>query len=296
MRSGSTLLRLTLDKLPNVVGLPETYFFEFAAQTVCDWQEPRARQQVAESWVNYFTIQRFPIDHASLQARIAAEAASWRDLLGLTVAAYTAYKYGDTSPAELTWCEKSPPHIFYEQHILSMYPQARLLYLVRDPRAVIASLKSCHWSTANIVTNAKVWCNGVRQMREDDQRLIVRYEDLVEAPMDTLRHIAAFLGTSVPGDLLEQETHDAVEQRKAKSQASLEQISTRHRDKWKELLSVPDREGQIVERLCQEEMKRFGYEEVYMQESRDLRYHVSYATKYAAYLTEALLKRTGLMQ
>ena len=41
-------------------------------------------------------------------------------------------------------CEQTPKNIFYAEKLLDLYPNARIIHIVRDPRAVLASQK-CRW-------------------------------------------------------------------------------------------------------------------------------------------------------
>jgi hypothetical protein len=98
-----------------------------------------------------------------------------------------------------TWLlEKTPIHIFNASNIFKIFPTARCICLLRDGREVVASMvKRSH----SVVTATERWCNTSREIlllrsKYPNQTILVRYEDLLENPADTLERIASFLAIS----------------------------------------------------------------------------------------------------
>jgi hypothetical protein len=101
--------------------------------------------------------------------------------------------------------EKTPGHYRYHAVIKRLYPDARFLQLVRDPRAVVASLLAASktswgkWAPKNAKSAALVWRDAMeichRQLpRYGEDAMAVRYEDLLAEPEKTLAPIWQWLG------------------------------------------------------------------------------------------------------
>lgn len=270
-RSGSTVLRLHLNQFEGVVALPETHFFVFMAQHHrLEVENPAQRGEIADRWVRFHRIRKMPFDKEALRLRIVRDARTWKDVFLFTLEAYRAQEAPDI--AEPLWVEKSPPHIFHQSAIRAMFPEARTIFLVRDPRAVIGSLKTMPWSTSNTYTLARSWRKATRLITTGEGRITVRYEDLVREPEATFATLSAFLG--VPGTYSPLERpKDKVEEGNAFSGNAFKPLSTALIDKWREQLSTTDSDLPIIQQVCGKEMRRMDYE--LADTSRDKNFRVN---------------------
>ena len=104
--------------------------------------------------------------------------------------------------------EKTPDHALYLAEIIEMLPASRIIHVIRDPRDVVASLIAAArgwaseslWAPRSAREGAKLWMKSVNTVRKtikhtrSKQLLEVRYEDLYDSPVPTLRGIAEFVG------------------------------------------------------------------------------------------------------
>ena len=267
-RSGSTLLRLTLGKIPRIVSLPESFFWRFREDfRSIDLGQAADRERVARAWVTFHRIRKWSVDHDRLRAEIEEHGTTWRRIFELSIARYVEDTVPDAAP-DFIWCEKSPPHVFRRDAIRADYPDARFLHLVRDPRDVAASMKTCPWATANVYVAARVWRQAARAVTASDDTLRVSYERLVADPPSELRRICEFLGLTFDAKWFEAPTSDAVEVRNVRSGASLTPISAKYAGIWRERLSKPDRDVEVIQHVCRDAMREFGYD--LAKERRDL--------------------------
>ena len=102
------------------------------------------------------------------------------------------------------WVEKTPKHLRIVPNLLSeLGPRVRVICVVRDPRAVLAS-QARRWERGRTAQSmrhfARRWAMGdvlTRAFqRQHGQFLAVRYEDLVEAPEKVMRDVAEHLEVS----------------------------------------------------------------------------------------------------
>lgn len=103
--------------------------------------------------------------------------------------------------------EKTPDHAFCMKEINYLLPKAKFIHIVRDGREVVSSLLGVsktwgpNWAPSSPRRAAKLWADHVRAVRRDSglipkgQFFEVRYEELRNSPLETLRTISeGFLG------------------------------------------------------------------------------------------------------
>ena len=108
------------------------------------------------------------------------------------------------------WVLKSPAHLWCLRSLLNVIPDARIVITVRDPRATVASACSLYTlfygvSAARARTSglglgiatsfAEALTGGLETAVQNPERVrVVRYEDLVDRPVETLEEIHAGFG------------------------------------------------------------------------------------------------------
>src|SRR5437588_2113078 len=176
----------------------------------------------------------------------------------------------------LRWGEKTPRHVFRIDEILAFRPTAKIVCLVRDPRAVAASYRD--WKRTmeaapgdrgassdnrraalsyNVVLNALLWRSAAYATLQASQRYgpdrvhVLRYEGLVETPEQTVRELADWLGLrfneamlKVPVVHSSYRTHGSG-------------ISREPLERWRGKLT--ETEVSIIQRHCGQLMNAFGY-------------------------------------
>ena len=114
------------------------------------------------------------------------------------------------------WGDKYPEYIFYLNDIKRIFPDARFICLVRHPYYVARSLytsraKECRQFNFNeprrdlkdCVQQWYVWNRFLREYLQSDPKdhlLLLRYEDLIGDPFDSLQQIAQFLNSDLLSD------------------------------------------------------------------------------------------------
>ena len=104
-----------------------------------------------------------------------------------------------TADGKARWVNKTPNNLAVLPLLLSVFPKARFLLCVRDPRDVAVSVVQRPWGPET-VEEVPAWWRGVLApwlaLRETaaDRICVVRYEDLVCAPETTLARVLAFVG------------------------------------------------------------------------------------------------------
>ena len=182
------------------------------------------------------------------------------------------------------WVEKTPEHVYYLGGLLRHLPDARVIELVRDPRATLASRKlrrtGDEWLDAkeekeglevdrqtnyDPLLDTMMWkeaVNAAHDIRRNRSQniLTVRYEDLVGRPVETLQRICDFTGLTYADDMLEVGWINSATLMKEQGAAKTKStgVSTAAVEKWRKSLNGD--EIFLCQTLLKAEMRELGYQ------------------------------------
>lgn len=187
---GSTLLRLMLDRHPDLAVAADTHFLPDLLQIWNDVPQaigPMLGRLVADpAWAAY------GIDAEELAAHLRAGRIG--DPGGFLRAFYSRHA---ASHGKTRWGDRTLDHLAHMGRLAEWLPEARFIHLVRDGRDVAAAGRAAVENPPPVAATAARWAAtlGVaRAFNPGPERYIeVRYEDLVAAPEATLRRICAFI-------------------------------------------------------------------------------------------------------
>lgn len=191
-RSGTTWLQIMLAKHPDISTCQETHLFSSFLSSL------------QRSWRHHEDDRR----GVGLQAAISRKQfVALQRQFALSV----LDSIGDTAIV----LEKTPAHITVLDDICDVLPEARFIHIIRDPRAVAASLAAAgrdwgrSWASTSAVHNARRWVSnvsdGLRLRGGDPEKYLeLRYEDLLDDTPGELAAIFAWLGIAAPEDLCRQ--------------------------------------------------------------------------------------------
>lgn len=286
-RSGTTLLRSLLSAHSRITITPETHYMKWVLKRGgFSLQGPA----FASLWDDYMRTWRFET--------LGVEPGRCREIaegLGGATAqnAFSAMlvAYGERA-GKARVGEKSPSHTRHLDRLLAWYPEARVVVMQRDPRAVVASQLRSPWNERHItppslrhglavdsrlrevVHRADLWNQTydriVPAWAGDPRVLVVPYESLVRDPEREVRSVCAHLGEDYEPEMLTGRSQETVPapaasapddrlaewQRRHHAQ-SFRPVSADSLDKWKGELS--DLEVAVTEGLCAGSMARAGY-------------------------------------
>ncbi|HET6566633.1 MAG TPA: sulfotransferase [Rhodothermales bacterium] len=269
-RSGTTLLRLILNSHSRIA-IPEelTYFNTFLAGVRIEkWRNPPVSFERYAAFVQRFLRDNCKplrgLDLGQIQQEILGS--NTRDLkrpYQILLEAWARHH------GKQRWGEKTPGNLFYADVILEMFPDAKFICMVRDPRAGVCSMMGASFFPNDVVFNAlsrhKYMTEGraiLEQSVPASQRITLRYEDLVEAPAEATQFVCDFLGERYEPQMLRfYEDADRFMMPDAATDfnmAATRPISTDMRDQWMRKLDPPV--VATIERICASEMSEFRYE------------------------------------
>ena len=227
-RSGTTWTRAILAEHPAVVSGHESHLFDVLYDALrapgrrTQWRasvlrrfDHRAAVGRAEfgdtgpyKWVDRETLERLLDD--AIDAKLEGDPAAREVMEGVLDAFYL--RKGGRPGGVLV--EKTPRHLFYAPQILSWWPEARIVELVRDGRDVCVSFEHKSrfeaWAPAEREPQIRRWVKDVRkgmELRADPSAagrwLTVRYEDLAGHGIHEVSRLYDFIGLSHDGDAID---------------------------------------------------------------------------------------------
>jgi hypothetical protein len=192
-RSGTTMLRLILNRHPRIAVPPESRFITEL------WQGSDAVE--TEGFLTRLAAhERFAAWDLSIDAvRSEIGDRRWLSYHDAIAAAYRAYA---RSKGKDMWGDKTPRYVEHIPFLASLFPTARFIHLVRDGRDVALSYADVSFGPKTVSRSAHLWAKRVSAgMREGramgpERYTEVRYEKLVEDPERELKELCRFLGVS----------------------------------------------------------------------------------------------------
>ena len=112
-------------------------------------------------------------------------------------------------------CDQTPRNLYYLDELLKLYPDARFVVMVRDPRDVLLSQKN-RWKRRRLGAKGTPWCNALRtwagyhpitismlwrsgvaagdKHTNDPRVCVLRFEDLLTNPESELQKVCTTVG------------------------------------------------------------------------------------------------------
>ncbi|MGD1948929.1 MAG: sulfotransferase [Leptolyngbyaceae cyanobacterium] len=202
-RSGTTLLTSMLSAHPRIAIAPETHY-------LCYWMRQyknlklSSEQGFSSFWQVLSDSQRFSyfgIDANKTRERILAKGSpSHQHIFEGWLEEYA------NSINKPRWGEKTPLHYQHLYQLFTWFPNAQVIWILRDPRAVAASLDKVPWASNYIHVHAKRWHESIlsfeRDWKRDSRVMLLQYENLIQQPEKCLIGLCQFLGETYTPDML----------------------------------------------------------------------------------------------
>jgi hypothetical protein len=204
-RSGTTLLRLMLNHHPRLAVPPESHFLlpVLAEIPIGRALTPREVERAADLIVQHPRFRTWHVPEGLLRSELARLGA-----VGLAELVDRVYRLEISRTDKPRWGDKTPAYSPLWSRLAELFPGALFLHLIRDGRDVSASLARVGWHGRTEYERARYWASRVEMAHDCLRRLgperclLVRYEDLVRGPEDTLRAICRFLGEGFDPEML----------------------------------------------------------------------------------------------
>ena len=265
-RSGSNLLRLILNAHSRIAIPHPPHIMRYLAHLQDRYGElsnDANMRALAADILTLIDAHIFPWE-VELDADALVNAAPQRSTFGAVAA---IYEHVRQSEGKARWGNKSTFMVHYTAEVLSVYPDARFILLVRDPRDVAVSARKSVFSPCHPVLSARLWAEqqtvGLSLLDTLPASAIhlLRYETLLADPEGVISDLCRFLDEDFEPTMLQ-----FFKGREAKKSATLSEswgntgkpVLSGNAGKFHQQLSEAD--TLAVEALCQSPMAALGYE------------------------------------
>lgn len=198
-RSGTTMVRDILGSHPKICSLPETSFFDrlWAARFFIG-KMSNSNNRLRFVWlffnacgdqlINKFKDKQDALASEYLQANIFTHQHLYK-LMSATLA----------EDSDTVVVEKTPHHLLFMDYIAKNYPDAKFIYITRDPVDMVSSYISRGDLPDNYKQVAMEWVVGnkvgLKCIKKYPNRVIhIRYEDVIQDPSITMKKVFNFIG------------------------------------------------------------------------------------------------------
>ncbi len=279
-RSGTTMMRRVLGNHPDIYMLEELHFFEQLWSTE-DKHKVLPADDAAVLASRLLFIQRdgyltqMDTGKHLQEARAIVQSIPGKVYPHTVLHAFLmheTHRNGKSIP-----CEKTPQDVFYIGEIMELFPNARIVNMVRDPRGVLLSQKR-KWQRKNMgagfmtrkeqrrlrinyhpITISKLWNSSIRaaaKFKGHAQVHNVNFEQLVNASEEEVRSLCAFLEIDFQQSMLQ------IPQVGSSNEADRPEafgIKTERAGNW-EKGGLNAAEVWFCQRICGDNMRLYGYE------------------------------------
>ena len=164
------------------------------------------------------------------------------------------------------WVEKTPRTESHPDVFDALFPEAKLIVIVRDPRAVFASVKNRIMSRYHSHTKShrlvRSWNRSAREiprlLRNPSRFLVIRYEDLIRNTREVLKTVCQFGKFDFSECMLEPTRAGNNWQGNSAFHKAFTGISTASVDQWKD--SLTEHEIWWIEFHCRKGMELANYQ------------------------------------
>jgi hypothetical protein len=263
-RSGTTLLQVMLHSHPRIAIPPETRFLLPAYRERLrfgDLSETANRRALGDFIVRTkgHRFADLGLDRNATVDQIVEGPPTLGSAVGIVLRAY-AERFGRPR-----WGEKRPAYYNHIDVVMRLFPDAKIMHVVRDPRDCVASLKRMPWWRTDSYHSVAAWAQSI----DNTERAIrawpgtvtrVQYERLVAEPESELKALCAELGEEYDPAMAEPQrlAETPVPERKHWHSNTRVGPTTMRVGRWKDELEPW--EISLCETVLAERMAKFGYE------------------------------------
>lgn len=268
-RSGTTLFSSILNAHPNIVVPLESYFILHLQRNyehVSTWTDDVISSFIDDLYTDrpFRLVWRVPRAEIVQAFKAYPELSSFHEACNIVrIAFQNSYKTKD-----IKWVgDKKPMYRHFTRRMMRLYPDAKIIHIVRDPRGVgLGHLKTFNFKDALAIGYMWAFSNArILTLKElyPHQYFFLKYEDLIRDTEGTMRKVCDFLEVPFEKEMLDYQKKvnarfdDYTEALKEKHLSLLKPIDINIAEKWKTDLSPKHRK--FIEIATWEMAQRLGY-------------------------------------
>ncbi len=203
-RSGTTLIRTLLDAHPNVIVPPEypvipDLIHRFGLYP--RWT-PKLKNELLQAFRQPQTFEFWNYDYLQIDEQsLMKDLDEMQENTPITSVIKLSYLHSKSvfPKKEIQLIgDKNPVYALYTRLLMKWFPEAKFLFIMRDPRDNFVSMKKFDWEAPNPSIQAWRWKYITKMMFElnrkyPERTFLFLYEDLVRKPQTLFKKICDFL-------------------------------------------------------------------------------------------------------
>ena len=190
-RSGTSLVRDLLRSHENVTFAEESHFIPDFYRAYGDPADAPQAQRLAERILSFAWVRSWNLPLSPVEFR---DCRTYRDVLS------RLYEAWATREGKKRWGDKTPQYVTAIPVLVDIFPEAKILHVIRDGRDVAQSWVRTSFEPRNLYVAARLWKAAVSAGRAagralpPESYLEVCYENLLKKPEDTMKTVCRHLG------------------------------------------------------------------------------------------------------
>lgn len=278
-RSGSNLLRLMLNELPEIAAPHPPHILQRMMPLMPhygDLKKNKAFSLLVDDVCRLVELNPVPWKGVVLDRKDVAARCKKRSLVAVFGAVYDVMAEAWRAK---TWCCKSLANIYYLPEIEGYFTEAQYIYLYRDGRDVAVSFSKAVVGEKHFYHIAKEW-NEAQQLALDFRKKVptsrffnLSYEELTAETEKTARSLCRFLGVRYKPSMLE--FYKSGEAKRAASASNLWENVTNpvmKNNNRKFLKEARESDIRIFESVAGDSLDSLGYERLFARRGIELRF------------------------
>ena len=288
-RSGSNLLRLMLNELPEIAAPHPPHILQRMMPLVPyygDLSKTQGFSLLVDDFCRLVELNPVPWEGVVLDRKDVAARCRKRSLVAVFGAVYDVMAGAWKAK---TWCCKSLANVYYLDEIEDYFDDAKYIYLYRDGRDVAVSFHKAVVGEKHFYHIAKEWDEAQRlaldfRAKVPGKRFFnLSYEALTAEPEKTARALCKFLEVQYKPSMLE--FYKSGEAKRAASASNLWENVTNpvmRQNTRKFLKEAGEEDVRIFESVAGASMDRLGYERLFATKGHEIRFSSDQVRQYDA--------------
>ena len=270
-RSGSNLITKMLDAHPSVCGPAPSHMIRTFSQNILNYGDLKKDENWNALLNDVADIMRFQLGEWGMDFSAEELKCAIKERKLSHIVRYIHEKEADSLGKRRLFIKENKVYNFIE-YLLIAFPDAKFLWLTRDPRDMALSYKKSSNHPGGIMRAAEIWANEQAELKkiygylqEEKKVLLLRYEDLLSNPEMHLKKVCDFFEIDYSDAMLgfHKEELTVKNAEKLRNWENLDKpVLTTNFNKYKTELS--EKEITYIEKICGELMSFLKYDREYL--------------------------------
>ena len=265
-RSGTTMLANILGNGDSCVATPESHFFnDFIYKYLPNKSAEAEIQDLVKYFNNHYRFKQWKISASNIKnlpKKITNN--NYSAIIENTIKLFAEYD-SERQEKEIIRIDHTQSNIKSSNILNELFPESKFIFIIRDPRAVYASIKGLDWGPNSPLKLSQLWIEYAAaffatQKLYPNRVCLVKYEDILKKPESQIKKLCDFIEIEYKTSLLEEKNGFKVPEYTFAQHALVGKTLDESRiDKWKKELKKQD--IKIIESQCGATLNALGYED-----------------------------------